>query len=83
MGGVERYIDYAHTPRGLEVTLEFLQSIKGEGRVIAIFGAPGKRDRAKRPLMGSTVARMADLMIVTDDDPDSEPREQILQDIMS
>ncbi len=78
---VEWYVDYAHTPRGLEVTLEFLQSIKGNGRVMCVFGAPGLRDRAKRPLMAQVVEKNADIFIVTDDDPSSEDRRQIINDI--
>lgn len=79
--GVERYVDYAHTPRGLEVTLEFLQSIKQQGRVFCIFGAPGQRDRGKRPLMGQAVEQGSDIIILTDDDPAAEDRRQIIDDI--
>ncbi len=81
ISGVDRYVDYAHTPNGLQVTLEFLQSIKKEWRVICIFGAPGQRDRGKRPVMGEVVQKWSDIIIVTDDDPAAEDRRQIIDDI--
>ncbi len=79
--GVDRYVDYAHTPRGLEVTLEFLRSIQNWGRVFCVFWAPGLRDRVKRPIMWQVVQKGADVVILTDDDPDSEDRRQIINDI--
>lgn len=82
LGGVERYIDFAHTPNGLEGMLGFLQSIKGDGRVICLFGAPGERDRKKRPQMGAVVHRLADIVILTDDDAAGESRRQIISDVL-
>lgn len=82
MNGVHWYIDFAHTPMGLEVMLEYLQTIKDEWRVICLFWAPGKRDKSKRPLMWKVVERMADIMIVTDDDADSENRREIIWDVV-
>lgn len=79
---IHRYIDFAHTPMGLEVMLEYLQMIKGDWRVICLFGAPGMRDPSKRPFMWRVVERMADIMIVTDDDADKENRWEILWDIV-
>jgi UDP-N-acetylmuramoyl-L-alanyl-D-glutamate--2,6-diaminopimelate ligase len=80
-GNINAYVDFAHTPDALEKTLSYLSNIKGEGKLIVTFGAPGLRDTEKRPLMGNIVAQYADIMIVTDDDPDTEDRRSIIQEI--
>jgi UDP-N-acetylmuramoyl-L-alanyl-D-glutamate--2,6-diaminopimelate ligase len=69
--GGEAYVDYAHTPDGLETVLTALRP-HTERRLILVFGAGGDRDRGKRPLMGEIAARLADVVIVTDDNPRSE-----------
>lgn len=65
------YIDYAHTPDGLETILAALRPHTA-GRLICVFGCGGDRDRGKRPVMGEIAARLADIAIVTDDNPRSE-----------
>ncbi len=70
-GRGEVYVDYAHTPDGLETVLKALRP-HAAGRLIVVFGAGGDRDRAKRPLMGEIAGRLADVAIVTDDNPRSE-----------
>ena len=70
-GRGEVYVDYAHTPDGLETVLKALRP-HATGRLIVVFGAGGDRDRAKRPIMGEVAGRLADLAIVTDDNPRSE-----------
>lgn len=70
-GRGEVYVDYAHTPDGLETVLKALRP-HASGRLIVVFGAGGDRDRAKRPLMGEIAGRLADVAIVTDDNPRSE-----------
>ena len=69
--GGEAYVDYAHTPDGLRTVLMALRP-HAEGRLIVVFGAGGDRDRGKRPQMGAIAGELADIAIVTDDNPRTE-----------
>ncbi|MGR3540719.1 MAG: UDP-N-acetylmuramoyl-L-alanyl-D-glutamate--2,6-diaminopimelate ligase [Hasllibacter sp.] len=70
-GGGSVFVDYAHTPDAVATALRALRP-HAMGRLIALVGAGGDRDRGKRPLMGRAAAENADLVIVTDDNPRSE-----------
>lgn len=77
-------IDFAHTPNAMENALKNINDQKlDENKVIAVFGAAGLRDRAKRPVMGEIAARLADEVVLTAEDPRTEKVEDIIQDIQS
>ena len=74
-------IDYAHSPDGVE---NVLRAVRGfaKGRVVALFGCGGDRDRTKRPKMGKIAADLADFCIVTSDNPRTEDPKAIIDDIL-
>jgi len=79
--GGEAYVDYAHTPDGLETVLKALRP-HVTGKLIVVFGAGGDRDRGKRPIMGRIAAELADVAIVTDDNPRSEDPAAIRAEVL-
>ncbi|KAF1029498.1 MAG: UDP-N-acetylmuramoyl-L-alanyl-D-glutamate--2,6-diaminopimelate ligase [Burkholderia plantarii] len=76
-------VDYAHTPDALEKTLEALRPIAEArgGALVCMFGCGGDRDATKRPLMGAIAERLADRVVVTSDNPRSEPPLAIIEQI--
>lgn len=74
-------IDYAHSPDGLENILSSLREFS-ENRIICVFGCGGDRDKTKRPIMGHIVSKMADVAVVTSDNPRSEDPKSIIDDVL-
>ncbi|MFO1081190.1 MAG: UDP-N-acetylmuramoyl-L-alanyl-D-glutamate--2,6-diaminopimelate ligase [Reyranellaceae bacterium] len=79
--GAPIYVDYAHKPEALATVLATLRPF-ARGRLVVVFGCGGDRDRAKRPVMGEIATRLADLTLVTDDNPRSEEPEAIRAEIV-
>jgi UDP-N-acetylmuramoyl-L-alanyl-D-glutamate--2,6-diaminopimelate ligase len=80
--GALAYVDYAHKPDALANVLESVRPFT-TGRVVVVFGCGGDRDKGKRPIMGEIASRLADVVIVTDDNPRSEVPEVIRAEIMA
>lgn len=80
--GIKIFIDFAHTPNALEQALKTLRSQTTSGRLIAVFGAASERDIQKRPMMGKISAKLADITIITDEDPRFESSNKIIDEIV-
>jgi UDP-N-acetylmuramoyl-L-alanyl-D-glutamate--2,6-diaminopimelate ligase len=82
--GQEFYVavDYAHTPDGLKNVLATTKEFT-KGRIVCVFGCGGDRDRTKRPQMGAIAASLADVVIVTSDNPRTEDPHRIIDDVLA
>ncbi len=86
--GLEIIVDYAVTPDSLEKLYRLISEIRDrrenrEAKIIAVFGSCGERDRGKRPIMGKIVARYADYVIVTNEDPYREDPQKIIDEVFA
>lgn len=75
------YVDYCHTPAAMELVLSELKLYE-KGKLIVVFGCGGDRDKEKRPMMGEIAERLADVVIITQDNSRSEPFSEIVGDIL-
>jgi UDP-N-acetylmuramoyl-L-alanyl-D-glutamate--2,6-diaminopimelate ligase len=80
--GAAIYVDYSHKPGALEAVLTALRP-HARGKLVVVFGCGGDRDRGKRPLMGEVATRLADRVIVTDDNPRSEDAAAIRREVLA
>lgn len=78
--GIKVFVDYAMTPDSYEMLFAEMRKIS-KGKLIAVFGAAGQRDKAKRPVIGEIAAKMTDHIILTDDEPYNEDPEKIIAEI--
>lgn len=79
--GYNVIVDYAHTENGLLQVLKSARESNPDHAIFLVFGAPGERDEGKRPKMGSIAAGIADYVILTDDDPGTEPSNRIISQV--
>jgi len=82
-GPVEVLVDYAHTPAGLDGALRAVRTLAGDGRVVCLFGCGGDRDTGKRPEMGAVATGLADVVVLTSDNPRSEDPAAIIDQVRS
>ena len=80
INGAEIFVDFAHTPDGLEKSLKSLKQLC-KGKLYCLFGCGGNRDKTKRPLMGAVAAKYSDFCIITSDNPRFEDPYDIISDI--
>lgn len=77
------FVDYAHTPDAIEKSLQELRKLlQNNGKLLVIFGCGGDRDRSKRPIMGHIASQIADIVVITDDNPRTENSGSIIKEIM-
>jgi UDP-N-acetylmuramoyl-L-alanyl-D-glutamate--2,6-diaminopimelate ligase len=83
--GLNILIDYAVTPDSLEKLYDLIGKLRQQnnGKILAVFGSCGERDRGKRPLMGEIVAQKADYVFVTNEDPYNEDPQQIVDEVFA
>ncbi len=74
-------VDYAHTPDSLSKILQILRRLHPRGRLLVVFGSAGERDREKRPIQGAVAAGLAEIVVVTSEDPRGEDAEAIIAEI--
>ncbi|GHV51154.1 UDP-N-acetylmuramoyl-L-alanyl-D-glutamate--2,6-diaminopimelate ligase [Synergistales bacterium] len=79
--GVSVFIDFAHSPDGVEKVLRTLKEIKNDGRLWILWGAGGDRSREKRPIVGKIMGKLADKIVITSDNPRNENPNDIARDV--
>lgn len=82
--GARIYVDFAHTDEALHTALKALRPlVESDGRLIVVFGCGGDRDRTKRPRMGAVASQLADVVVVTSDNPRTESPQEIICDVLA